>query len=115
MTTEREFTQQVVDLARMFGFEHVHFRPAKTAHGWRTPVEGSMGEGWPDWILVRERDRRLIFAELKGDGGKVSPAQERVLEILRSLDTGIRPVNSARVEVFVWHPSDLEQIAEVLR
>ena len=39
----------------------------------------------------------------------------RVLPTNFSLDTGIRPVNAARVEVHTWWPRDIERVAEVLR
>lgn len=98
---EDGFLRQVVEVATLLGWESVHFRPARTAHGWRTPVQGSMGEGWPDLTLVR--GARLLFVELKADGGKVSPEQERVLAILRVV-----------AEVHVWRPTDWERMAEVL-
>ncbi|HET7030343.1 MAG TPA: VRR-NUC domain-containing protein [Candidatus Limnocylindrales bacterium] len=127
--SETAFLAQVLDLAAMLGWEGVHFRGAWTARGYRTPVQGSLGRGWPDLVLVRARDRRLIFAELKADDGQVRPEQERVLEVLRSVtfDTGCGEVPVAHdddqragccpplVEVAVWRPRDLEAIAELLR
>lgn len=110
---EREFTDQVKDLAAILGWETAHFRPAMTRHGWRTPVEGSLGKGWPDWIFVRERDRRLIFAELKAEGGKPTPDQLRVLDVLHAL-ASTWP-QGPRVEVHCWWPRDIERIAQVLR
>ena len=97
-------------LAVIFGWEHVHFRPLQTKYGWRTPGSGSMAEGWPDLTLVRPKDGRLIYAELKGDGGKVSPEQERVLELLRAA-AAFNPL----MEVYVWWPKDLDEIAKILR
>lgn len=128
--TEIEFQRQLVGphgLATMLGWQHVHHRPAKTEHGWRTPVSGELGKGWPDLVLVRERDSRLIFAELKSDAGRVTPDEQRVLEVLRSLvfdpaafwpieprtwDETQRP---PRVDVVVWRPRDFDAIAEILR
>jgi hypothetical protein len=114
--SELDFRRQLVGtkppgLAIIFGWEHVGFRPAQTAHGWRTPVTGSLGLGWPDLVLVRARDRRLIFAELKADDGKLSPDQEHVLEVLRPLENEFGP----RIDVCVWYPRDLGAIAEILR
>lgn len=106
--TELDFQRQLVGpkgLATMLGWLHVHHRPAQTTRGWRTPVSGELGKGWPDLVLVRERDRRLIFAELKSDTGRVTPDEERVLGILRRVG----------LEVHVWRPRDLDAIAEVLR
>lgn len=152
--SELDFRRQLVGteatrpgLAIIYGWEHVGFRAAQTSHGWRTPVTGSMGLGWPDLVLLRARDRRLIFAELKKDVGKLSVDQEHVLELLRAIawprctcngplagirfgaqekdgklhDSGCAAIGGAfsdmatRIEVFVWRPADLEQIAEVLK
>lgn len=101
---ETEFLGQVTSLAELLGWNWVHFRPAKTAHGWRTPVSGTLGAGWPDLILVRARDGRLIFAELKADKGRLDDHQHWVLGVLRSA-----------APAHVWRPSDWETIAEVLR
>jgi hypothetical protein len=117
-------------LAVIYGWLHVHFRPAKTERGWRTPGSGELLAGWPDLTLVHVRKRRLIFAELKRELlDDPSPDQVFVLDVLRSLETvGERPlleaVNGAlratvvpRIEVHVWRPSDLTEgrIEAVLR
>lgn len=101
--TEQEFQLQVTDLAELFGWSWVHFRPAQTAKGWRTPVSGPLGKGWVDLVLVR--GRRIIFAELKADKGRISPDQEAVLNTLGS--TG--------AETHTWRPADDDAIAEILR
>lgn len=102
-------------LAPMLGWETFHVRPARTKKGWRTPTEGSMAAGWPDLVLVRARDRRLVFAELKRELEDLSPTQWEVMAILgaiagttRARDTG--PLLS--VETYVWRPSDLRPPVE---
>jgi VRR-NUC domain len=104
LMTEHEFQRQVTDLAEIYGWEWAHFRPAQTARGWRTPVSGPLGAGFPDLVMVRARDRRLIFVELKRDKGKVSLEQGRVLATLASAIGG----------VYVWHPEDFDEIQRVL-
>ena len=103
--TEADFLRNVLELAALLGWHTLHMRPAQTAHGWRTPVQGSLGAGWPDLTLVRVRDQRLIFAELKSDKGKLSPRQIEVHDILRA----------AGLDVRVWRPADFDTIAEILR
>ncbi|MBA3575580.1 MAG: VRR-NUC domain-containing protein, partial [Pseudonocardiales bacterium] len=83
--SEADFQRQVTELAELLGWVWAHFRPARTAHGWRTPVSGPIGAGFPDLVLARERDRRLLFAELKADDGRVTPAEQRVLDTLRAV------------------------------
>src|SRR6478735_569902 len=111
--TELDFRRQVIGLAELLGWEHVGFRAAQTVHGWRTPVTGTLGKGWPDLVMVRRRDRRLIFAELKAAKGKTSPDQDRVLDVLRCLEYDAAP--APHIEVFVWQEGDINAIAEVLR
>jgi hypothetical protein len=69
------------------------------------PVSGPLGEGFPDLILVRERDRRLVLVELKSDTGRLTPAQVRVHACLRA----------AGVTVVVWRPRDWDDVVEALR
>lgn len=106
--TEAVFQQQVTDLAELYGWEWVHLRPARTEAGWRTPVSGTLGAGWPDLVLVRGRDRRVIFAELKSQRGRPTREQVHVLELLDLL-TG------PGFDVCIWRPSDLPAIQAVLR
>lgn len=134
--TELEFQNQVTELAEIYGWSWVHFRPAQTAKGWRTPVSGPLGAGWPDLVLIRERDRRLIFAELKRDGGTLSAQQHDALVTLARLQendsnyctcglvigkefahkTGCRYTRRRRgIEVHVWYPASFDAIAEILQ
>lgn len=101
--TESGFQRQVVELATILGWHTAHFRPAQTSKGWRTPVSGDLGKGWPDLILAR--GRRLIFAEIKADKGRLSEDQERVLNVLGATGT----------ETHTWWPADFDRVAEILR
>ena len=83
--TERQFQQQVIDMARMLGWEVYH--PWLSVH--------SM-PGWPDLALVKPP--RLVLAELKSERGKATEAQQKWLALLGEC---------AGVEVFLWRPSDL--------
>jgi hypothetical protein len=101
-TTEREFQDAVIELARLFGWRVAHFRTARTNRGWRTPVEAD-GAGFPDCVLVRRP--RLIFAELKSEKGRVGEAQWGWL----------RALSACSAETYLWRPSDWPQIEEVLK
>lgn len=96
--TEREFQGQVTDIAALYGWSFVHFRPAKTDRGWRVPVEGPLGKGWPDLVLVQPQRGRTLAVELKREQGYgLTADQEYVHRILEA--GGWR--------VAVWRPSDL--------
>ena len=92
--TEKDFSQAVYDYARMVGWKAVRWpdwRPTGT-----TP-------GVPDMMLVR--GKRLVFAELKAAGGRLSEAQREWLWALR--ETG--------AEVYIWKPAIWNEIEAVLK
>lgn len=124
---ERDFQAQVTALAELYGWAWCHWRPLINRRGfYQVPVEGPLGAGWPDLTLLRVRDRRLIFAELKRELTQPTAAQVAVLAALGELaptQLGIDPaaVVMARVEAYLWRPSDLRDpieestIARILR
>jgi hypothetical protein len=98
--SERDLLDGVLELGRLYRWRVAHFRPARTARGWRTPVEAD-GAGFPDVVLVRER---VLFIELKAERGRPSPQQ---VEWLRAL-------LGAGAEVYVVRPRNLYVVAAVL-
>lgn len=114
---ELQLQRQLVQLAEMLGWEHMAVRPMMTKNqGYRTGTIGTMAKGWPDLVLVRPRDRRLLFVELKGSKrDKLRPEQERVIgEVLLPL-AGDHPAALTRIGVHVWRPEDWPEIEKVLR
>lgn len=104
ITSEADLLGQVIELAEeYFGWRCVHFRPAKTKHGWRTPVQGSMGKGWPDVVMVN--GGRILAAELKAAKGQPTKEQVEVLALLAK----------AGVETHIWRPADFDDIVDTLR
>jgi hypothetical protein len=93
IVSEHDLTTYVRDLAKVFGWRRYHTWLAK-----HSPA------GFPDEVLVRPP--RLVFAELKSETGKLTPDQEEWLEELRQVPG---------VEVFVWRPSDMDEIERLLR
>jgi hypothetical protein len=108
--SEKDFQSQVRDLARRFGWDLV-FHAMQPFH--------AAERGWPDLVLVRTRDRRLIFAELKAEAGKLSDRQVEVLDMLRTVQQPLANLISGhllpRIEVHVWRPSDYDIVLEILR
>lgn len=100
--SEQEFQALVIDTAHALGWQHMHARRSRGKHGaWVTATNVA----WPDLTLWSERQRRVIYAELKSEKGVTSDAQ---LEVLRSLA-------AAGQEVRIWRPSDFDLIARDLR
>ena len=103
MQRERDFQRAVIDLARLTGWRVHHTRPALTRRGrWLTPIQGDAG--FPDLVLVRAG--RVIFAELKRNGARPTPAQREWLEALQAC---------AGVECYLWTPDDWEAIIDALQ
>lgn len=131
---EGEFQRVVIDLARGLGWgitvsAQKAIAAEAAAYNVAEPeLDGlifhprySLGSesGWPDLTLIRRRDRRLIFAELKAEKGRLSHRQEQVLDLLQCLEfTAGSEAAIARgfptIQVFVWRPSDLDLVREVL-
>jgi len=102
--SEKAFTHQVITLAKYLGWRTAHFRPGKTQRGrWVTPVQGD-GAGFPDLVLAHDKLRQVIFAELKTEIGKLSESQHEWIFVLRECP----------VRAFIWRPSDINEIEEVL-
>lgn len=76
--SEDELKAMVIQTAKLYGWRVCHFRPARTATGWRTPLEGDAG--LPDLILAR--DGQVLLAELKSTRGKPTTEQLQWLEAL---------------------------------
>jgi hypothetical protein len=102
--SEREWQQQVTSLAELCGWHWAHWRAARTERGWRTPVSGPLGAGFPDLLLIHPRRQRVLFVELKSDSGRLTDEQLGVHDVLRQ----------AGLDVDVWHPRDWEQVVAAL-
>lgn len=76
--SEAMFQSHVIRLAQVLGYRVAHFRPGRTADGWRTPVAAD-GAGFPDLVLVREaapgRAGRVLYIECKAERGRRSASQ----------------------------------------
>jgi hypothetical protein len=103
--TEREWQAQVTDLAEVYGWQWLHLRAAMTAHGWRTPISGPLGSGWPDLVLVHPRRHLFLLVELKSNVGRLTGEQRAVHEVVRQ----------SGLEVEVWAPRDFSLVERSLR
>ena len=74
-------------------------------HTWRSIHSPA---GFPDCVFIR--DGTVIFAELKAEKGKLSDAQEEWIADLERVAQC-----SLGVQVYVWRPKNIEDIAEVLK
>ena len=88
--SENDLLKCVLNLAKLYGWRTYHARPAMTAKGYRTPVQGD-GKGFPDLVLAKQG--RVIFAELKSAKGTLTDAQQEWRGVLYQY-------------AHVWRPTD---------
>jgi hypothetical protein len=89
--TERQFQQQVYDLARLLGWLAYH--ALRSEHS---------AAGFPDLIMARHP--RIIAAELKRDGEAPTDDQRVWLAELKACG----------LETYVWRPADWPTITRIL-
>lgn len=93
--TEKEFRQQIVDLAKLMGYK-VYF-------SW---ISIHSPAGFPDLVLANpEKKNKLIFAELKSGKGKVTELQWEWIDTLRACGQ----------DVYILYPYDLEWFIDILK
>jgi hypothetical protein len=91
--TERELQAGIIAAAREFGHLVYHTYDSRRSH-----------PGFPD--LTIPLGPRLIFAELKTEKGKLTTEQAQWLKALS---------NCKVIETYLWRPSDLDDIYNILR
>ncbi len=96
---EEEFQRQVCQLAQIRNWSLIYH-----------PLDSrGSAPGYPDLTLARRargnRPARLVFAELKRQGGRLTVAQRDCLETLRQCP---------QPEVYLWTPKDWDEIESVL-
>lgn len=107
LISERAFQSQVVRYARLMGWRVWHDNATnapKLCRSCKQPLKLPRNEaGLVDLILLRRP--RVVWAELKSERGKVSPEQASFIAELRA----------AHQEVYLWRPSDWQEVERVLR
>lgn len=101
--TETAWMDWIAEIAHTWGWTLAHFRPARTIHGWRTAV-GYDGKGFPDLVLIHPIRRRVIFAEVKTDRGRLDDDQA----------TWRNKLVSAGADWHLWQPKDRPAVVELL-
>lgn len=101
--TEAEFQQQVVELATICGWTALHVRRSIGRRGGKQAYQTTTSiKGWVDLLLWRPG--QIIAVELKREKGRLTDEQRECLSGLAA----------AGVPVYVWRPSDFEELARVL-
>lgn len=92
--TERDLREQVRDLCKLFGW--------KLYFSW-TSIHSP--RGFPDLVLTNPEQKRVIYAELKSEKGKLTEYQREWLETLEACGQ----------EVYLLRPADIDNFVEVFR
>ena len=96
LETHDQFMNKVIQAAEtFFGFKRI-YHPWKSFHS---------EAGFPDLVMVNPSARRLIFAEIKKEGAKLTPAQQEWIDTLKTIEG---------IEVYVWYPHDWLEIEKIL-
>lgn len=83
LPTEADCQTAIIDACKLLGYRVHHCRPAWSAIGYRTPIQGHAG--FPDLVIVGHG--QIYIVELKRRGNKVSVDQEAWLDALS--DAGV--------------------------
>jgi hypothetical protein len=98
--SERNWQIRVQQIALQAGWHYYHAPDNKPDKYGRVQ---NIVAGFPDLILVHD-DGRIIFAELKKEGGRLSEWQKIWIERLKKTGN----------PVYVWYPHNLEEIEQIL-
>lgn len=100
--TEAEWQEQVIQIAHLTGWRHLHVRRSiGKGRQWTTATNII---GWPD-LLLWAPDRGFIALELKSETGKATPEQ---LAVLRELE-------ASGARTMIARPSDAHQVVALLQ
>ena len=84
--SERQLSDAVAELAQLLGWRGYHTYDSRRS-----------AAGFPDWVFVHPKQRRLLMVELKAARGKLSMEQVEWLDTL---------TDSECCEVACWYPAD---------
>ena len=119
--TERQFQDWVTETAGRFGWKWWHV-PAPMRHTRSGFVGASEAAGLPDLILTHHDPPRLVFAELKAGGGKITPQQREFLQAVKRVADNADDIMEADtydftplIGVYAWWPGMEAPIETLLR
>lgn len=101
--SEREWQEQVIDVAHMHGWMVAHFRRVTIKNGGHTTPVQADGAGYPDLTMAHPVGG-VIFVELKAAKGRLTEEQKRWRDQLQA----------AGARWYVWKPRDWNTVVGVL-
>jgi hypothetical protein len=96
--SEAQWSELFVEIARI----------GQWAPRYHTVVSRYSKRGFLDWQLLK--GPRVLNVELKTEEGKVTPQQQEWIDAWRVVEAATKGL----VQVYVWRPSDYDEVVEVL-
>jgi hypothetical protein len=121
---ERDFLNWIIACAETTGWKVYHVPAPMTAARGGGFVGSKRAAGLPDLFLLHDDPPRMIVAEVKGDGGKLSEKQQEFLRLARDVaDFAVADPDDARYDeqsrfplgVYAWTPTDQPTIETMLK
>ena len=104
LVSEKEFQRTVVEYAHALGYKVYHQLDTGKCRKCGEPnFSKRIGPGFVDLVIAGHG--KVIFAEIKAEKGRLTKDQETWQAVLRT----------ALKRVYVWRPSDWDEIEEVLK
>ena len=102
--SEADFQKRVIKLLQDNGWLVHAERPARSAKGWVTPIQGQAG--WPDIAAIHPVEHLFWLLELKAETGKLNAGQEKWL----------LAASQCRIDaVIILRPSDFADFEEKIK
>lgn len=114
--SEKDFQGWIVGFARLHKWKTWHVPAPMRAIGEGKFVGAKEAAGLADLIMLHDDPPRLIFAEVKGTGGRLEEAQRDFLKAASAVAEEARGSDGKRVVgSYFWQPGDEPQIETVLK
>ena len=103
--SEAWLQDKIIECAEATGWKYWHDRSRKKNK-----------KGWPDLVLVRHSDGRMVVAELKRQQYKPNESQQAWLDAFSAVAEAASAQGADIISVHVWRPDDWpENIVRVLK
>lgn len=129
--TERDLQAWIIEVAERFGWRCWHVPMPVRPIGQGKTVPEPRARGLCDLIMLHDDPPRLILAEVKGTGGKLSVEQQEFLRLARNVaDASFGPAETTgdswapqgaisvfpnTIGVYAWQPGHEDTIEQILR
>jgi len=117
---ERDFLNWVMGTAQRHGWlvKHVPAPMVASGNQWRPYRKAA---GLPDLFLLHADPPRMVIAEVKGSGGKLTKLQQEFLQMAKAVADMedefqlVRSIAAKRLGVYVFQPGMEQAIEQLLR